>query len=179
MRRDSAGRPHVTDVLQLAGLVDSTYFTDASRELGTAVHVACHYLDEGDLDWDSVNPNVILRVRQYQKFLDEVKPEILSIEEEVVNEAFHYCGRLDRRVRINGVEAIIDFKGPSESAWNGVQLAGYAACFSRPLARFNLYLSDERYRLIERKERADWEVFKAALLMAAWKEAHGNGHSNR
>ena len=164
---------HVTDVLRRAGLVDASWFTEEARDRGTAVHMAAHYLDEGDLDWESLDPSVVPRVRQYQHFLEEVRPEMLAIEEPVSNEALQYCGRLDRRVKINGRECIVDFKGPSEAAWNGIQLAGYAGCFTRPLGRFNLYLSDERYRLVERKERSDWDVFKVALVLAAWKEKHG------
>lgn len=179
MRKDSAGRPHVTDILQAAGLVDPTWFTDDARDLGTAVHIACHYLDEGDLDWNSINPNVVLRVRQYQKFRDDMKPEILSIEEDVINEAFHYCGRLDRRLRINGREGVLDMKGPGRFPWQAIQCAMYAACFNQLLARWTLHLSDERYLLIEHKGRQDWEIAKAALTLAMWKEAYGNGNGNR
>jgi len=165
--------PHVTAILASAGLVDTTWFQQYDLDRGSALHKAAELLDLNDLDWLSVDPAILGRLRSYQKFLDEVKPEILSIEEKVENVAFQYQGKLDRRVRINGRECIVDLKGPSEAAWNGVQLAGYAACFPRPLGRYNLYLSDERYRLVERKDRMDWEIFKAAITLAAWK---GNGH---
>jgi len=166
---------HVTTVLAEAGLIDTAWFTEHAREKGSAVHLATQFLDEGDLNWSTVEPDVLARVRQYQKFLDEVKPEILAVEESVRNEALQYQGQLDRRVRINGREGIIDIKGPCESAWNGAQLAAYASCFLRPLARWNLYLHDDRYRLIERKDRKDWELFKAALVIAAWRR-DGHGH---
>lgn len=166
------GFPRVTEILHRAGLVDTTWFTEEGRWRGSALHMAAQLLDEHDLDWPSVPHDVLLRLRQYQTFIDEVKPEILSIEETVTNEALRYVGHLDRRVKINGRESILDIKGPSEAAWNGVQLAAYSACFPRPLLRYNLYLSDDRYRLIEQKDRTDFEVFKAALTLAAWKEQH-------
>ena len=168
----SIGPPHVTDILRDAGLIDIEWFRAFDLDRGSALHKATELLDLNDLDWSSVDPAILGRLRSYQKFKDEVRPEILAIEEKVVNVTYHYQGKLDRRARIKGRECIIDLKGPSEAAWNGVQLAAYAACFPRPLGRYNLYLSDERYRLVERKERMDWEVFKAAITIAAWRQKH-------
>ena len=174
MRRP--GLPHVTDILAVAGLVDTTWFKEYDLARGKALHEATHYLDQQDLNWETVDPIILGRLRSYQKFLDEVKPEILSVEEAVINEALRYQGTLDRRVRINGREGILDLKGPSRSAWNALQLSMYAACFPRPLARWNLYLSDDNYRLVEHKDRSDWDVAKAAITLAAWKEKNGNAN---
>lgn len=169
--RDS---PHVTTILDRAGLIDSTWFTDEARDKGSALHAATHFLDEGDLDWSTVDPSVLPRLRQYQKFKDELRPEILSIEEAVENETLQYCGRLDRRLKIAGREGVLDIKGPARAPWQAIQVVMYSACFLRPLARWTLHLSDERYQLIEHKDRSDWEVAKAALTIAAWKERNGN-----
>ena len=165
--------PHVTAILARAGLIETAWFTEEARDRGSALHAATHYLDEGDLDWSTVDPSVLPRLRQYQHFLDEVKPEILSIEEPVVNEIFLYQGRLDRCVRIGGREGVLDIKGPYQAAWQAVQVAMYARCFDRPLCRWTLHLSDERYQLIEHKERGDWSVALAAITIAAWREKHG------
>jgi hypothetical protein len=164
---------HVTDILRVAGLVDARWFTEEGRARGSAIHLAARFLDEDDLDWESVEPDVLPRLRQYQRFLDEKKPEILAIEESVENVPLQYCGTLDRRVRFDGQEGIIDLKAPSKQAWQAIQLAGYAGCFTRPLKRWTLHLLDERYQLILHEDRNDWNVFKAALAVAAWKEAHG------
>jgi len=166
------GFPHVTDILKRAGLVDASFFTEEARDRGSAVHAAAHYLDENDLDWSSVNPSVLPRLRQYQKFLDEVKPEILAIEESVVHEALRYCGRYDRRVRIAGREGLLDLKGPGQAPWHRLQIMYYVACFPRPLARWALYLSEERYKLIEFKGREDWEACKAILTLTSWRAQH-------
>lgn len=165
--------PHVTAILRIAGLVDASWFTDEGRDRGSALHAAAHFLDEGDLDWDTVDASVVPRLIQYQRFVDQLCPEILSIEESVINEALRYCGTLDRRIRIKNREGILDIKSPFRAPWQGVQVAMYAACFDRPLARWTLHLSDERYQLIEHKSRQDWAVAKAALTIAAWKERNG------
>jgi hypothetical protein len=164
--------PHVTDILAKAGLIDVTFFTAAARDIGTAVHAATHYLDEGDLRWESVDPVVLPRLRSYQRFLDEVKPVVLSVEEVVLHEAYRYQGRLDRRMQINGREAVVDIKGPSRAPWQAIQVAAYAGTFARPMARYTLHLDDEKYQLIEHRGRRDFDVFKAALTIAAWRSEH-------
>jgi hypothetical protein len=174
MRRP--GLPHVTDILAAAGLIETTWFKQYDLDRGQALHKATQLLDERDLDWETVDPIILGRLRAYQLFLDEVEPEILSIEEAVVNEALRYQGKLDRRVRINCREGILDLKGPSRSAWNALQLSMYAACFPRPLVRWNLYLSEERYQLVEHKDRSDWEVCKAILTVVSWKDKNNGSH---
>jgi len=163
------GLPRVTEILKNAGLIESAFFTDETRDRGSAVHAAAHYLDENDLDWPSVDPSVLPRLRQYQKFKDDVKPEILAMEEQVVNEPLQYAGRLDRRVKINGREGVLDLKGPSECAWHRLQIMYYVACFPRQLARWALYLSDARYKLVEFRGREDWEACKAILILTSWR----------
>ena len=167
------GYPRVTEILHRAGLVDTTWYTEEGRWRGSALHRAAQLLDEHDLDWASVPPEVLPRLRQYQRFLDEVKPEILAIEETVTNGLLRYVGHLDRRVIIGGREGILDLKAPSRAAWQGVQLAMYAGTFREPMARWSLHLSDHLWNLIEHKGRLDWDVAKAAITLAAWKEAHG------
>lgn len=170
------GLPHVTEILARAGLIDATWFTDYARERGQRVHTATQFLDEGlDVDWQSLPPDVVPRVRQYQIFREAVRPDILDIEEKVENLTLRYQGKPDRRVRIGGREGILDIKPPSRCAWHRLQLSLYAACFKQPMARWNLYLSDERYQLVEHKDRSDWDVAKACITLAAWKERHGNG----
>lgn len=165
--------PRVTDILKGAGLVDERWFSDHARDVGTALHVAAHYLDEGDLLWESVGPEVVGRLRQYQRFRDEMNTEILSIEEAVENRTLQYRGTLDRRMIINDREWIVDFKGPGVFAWQPIQLAAYAGCFPRmaTLKRGTLHLSDDSYRLREHTDRTDWEVWKAALTLASWKRS--------
>lgn len=177
MRRSDL--PHVTDILRDAGLVDTTWFTEEMRDRGSRLHRATHYLDQGDLDWASViDDTMIRRLRQYERFRADVRPQILSVEEEVENAALRYCGTLDRRAVIRGREAIYDIKGPSRAPWQALQVAMYAACFPRTLDRYTLHLSDERYQLIQHTDRRDWDVAKAAIALVAWKEKNGYDHAS-
>lgn len=164
--------PRVSSILAGAGLIDTSFFPEGVAARGTAVHRACEYLDQGDLDEASVDPVIVPAVSAYRRFLAEVRPEILAIEEAVVNETYRYRGTLDRRVRINGREGILDLKGICEAPHHGPQLAAYAGCFARPLGRWNLYINGEHYKLIERTDREDWRIFLAALTLTNWKRRH-------
>jgi hypothetical protein len=168
MNRDDL--PHVTAVLADAGLIDPTWFTVAARDAGSAIHAATEFLDTGGLDWASVDPVIASRVVQYQRFKDEVRPTMLTVEERVFNDLYRYQGRLDRRVVINDREGILDIKGPYRAPWQAIQLSMYAACFSRRMARWTLHLEDSAYRLIEHRGLDDWNVAKAALTIAAWRK---------
>lgn len=168
------GLPHVTTILARAGLVDVQWFTDYASDLGSAVHEATQLLDEGDLDWETVAGPVLPRLRQYQRFKDEVRPEILGIEQKVENATLGYQGRYDRRLRINGREGILDIKGPAQAPWQALQVAMYAACLGGHYwPRWTLHLSDDNYKLIEHTGRDDWRVAMAAITLASWKEKHG------
>ncbi len=168
--------PHVTEILKAAGLVSTDFIPEQARDLGSAVHLATQYLDEGDLDVDSLDPRVALRVASYQKFLDEVKPEILGIEMSIVNSIYHYCGTLDRVIKLqDGRVGILDIKGVCASDWHGLQLSAYQ-CASPPMIlvdglayRWNLYLRDDGYKLVERTRRDDWPAFVAALTLFNWR----------
>jgi hypothetical protein len=164
--------PHVTDVLAKAGLIDATFFTQVARDVGTAVHAAAHYLDEGTLDFRTLDPVIAPRLRSYQRFLDEMKPVILGIEETVQHEVYRYQGTLDRRVQLNGREAVIDLKGPYQAPWQAIQVAAYAGTFERPMDRYTLHLDDEKYQLVQHRGRRDFDVFKAALTLSAWRSEH-------
>lgn len=173
---NAAPLPHVTEVLRDAGLVNLEWCTEEHRDRGTAVHLATRFHDEDDLDRDSLEPTVQVRLASYERFLREVGAEIVpdAIERYVESLTFGYCGTFDRLVRIKGVLGILDIKGTAKSAWHGAQLAAYQAAHPQhngePVRqRWNLYLHDDDYRLVERNDRDDWPVFKAALTLTNWK----------
>ena len=162
----------VTGILRRAGLVGEGFYKQEDLDRGSAVHMTTEFIDRGEAFEPSDDEKVNLRAEQYRRFLAEVCPEVLSVEEEVVNPLYAYQGRLDRRVRIAKREGLLDIKGTCESPWHGPQIALYCMCFDRPLARWNLYLHDDHYRLVERTDRMDYEIAKAAITVANWKRLH-------
>ena len=164
--------PRVTAVIKAAGLIDDRWFTDDLAERGTAVHLACQYLDEGDLDEGSLADDVRPRMEAYKKFKAEVQPRIVAIEQRVEHQTMRYRGTLDRIVEIGGYGGILDIKGPAKAAWHGVQCEAYRRCVDWTPKRWTLHLADDGYNLVEHTAKDDWAAFHAALVMYNWRANH-------
>lgn len=164
--------PRVTAVLKGAGLVDTAWFTTEMAERGTAVHLACQYLDEGDLDEASLDPDVLCRVKSYKKFKKEMDPRIHAIEQRVEHKELRYRGTLDRIVEMGGYAGILDIKGPGRAPWQGVQCEAYRRCVDWTPKRWTLHLADDGYNLVEHTAKDDWAVFHAALVLWNWRANH-------
>lgn len=116
--------PSVTEILRGVGIIDAQWFTDESRHRGNFVHQACHFLDENDLDWATIDPAVTgcdyrPYIRAWERAKLETRMQIIDIERRGYNPTWLYAGTLDRRVFWNGREWIIDLKtlGSIGAAW--------------------------------------------------------------
>lgn len=193
--------PSVTQVLHAAGLIDASWYTEEARDRGTAVHMACHYIDEDgphgelgnlDPDWLDRSPYAGY-VRAYLAF----KRDAGFHQELVEMRMFHrlgYCGTVDRtgffgQQPARGANVLIDIKTGQPEMWHKIQLAAYAACMPRPMGtrRFNLYLSNDPakrvpYMVVERGPGQfvdDFNVFQAALVITkfkGWTDGSGRTH---
>jgi len=168
--------PSVTQILSELGLAgNKDFMPEESAERGRAVHLACQLLDEGDLDWDSLDPVVLPYVQGYQKFLKEHKFEPTLIEAPVFNEELFYAGTLDRRGLLNKKAVTIDIKTSSQiSKTVGLQLAAYDLCFDDGLSfgdRYALQLTMEgSYKLHLFSWLKDYPDFKSAVTLYHWKK---------
>lgn len=159
----------VTQILKARGFIDDRWFTEESRARGQAVHAACHYLDEEDLDWDTLDPIVVPYVRAYEKFKIEHGFIPHLMEHRVFNPTYMYAGTLDRTGWINEREVLLDFKSGAISPWVGLQLAGYGLCLKKRLPRIALRLkADETYELREFKDPADYDIFLMQVSTHHW-----------
>lgn len=173
--------PRVTQILAEAAISDARWFTDASRERGSAMHAACEFDDLGELDEDTVDPVVAPLLASFRKFRDEMRPTLcpsettehgFAIEETVTDKAGRYVGHLDRRYLIGRDEVCVDLKGLDCTASHCLQIAMYVMPFGRPIRRACLHLSPKGYRWIEHKDRDDFKAAEAILTLRAWKERH-------
>src|SRR5262245_59804304 len=141
--------PRVTQVGEAVGaFTGMEFWTEEARQRGSAVHAATHYYDEGDLDYDSVDPTIRPYLDAYILFEEEsgFRPDI--VEQCFVNEGFRFAGRPDRiknTVRKSELfprKCIIDIKTGAREGWHAVQLAGYALLMNEPYGydRFAPYL---------------------------------------
>lgn len=171
--------PSVTQILRGAGLIqyDADPATlEYARARGTAVHAACHYLAEGDLDERTVAPEISPYVDAYRRFLAESDFVCRHIEARVYSRVHRYAGTLDRAGTIGEHSVLLDLKtGPPES-WTGAQLAGYEIALRECEgvtvdSRFSLHLkADGRYSIQEYHAPQVHRHFLAAL--AAWRKTN-------
>ena len=58
----------------------SKYYTQRGRELGSALHLACQFLAEDTLDWDTLEPEIVEQAKAYRRFIQETGffPQILE-----------------------------------------------------------------------------------------------------
>jgi hypothetical protein len=169
--------PSVTQVLSAMTCDDaSRFFTEASRERGTAVHLACQQIDEGQADGAAFSSSPYAGyIGAYWAFVSLVQPQWEGIEQRVVDELAGYAGTLDRTGTIQGQRVIVDIKTGTVPATVGLQLAAYRRCLPNPVAwaRYSLLLHDDTtYRWTPHTDRHDEAVFLAALRLYRWRQEH-------
>lgn len=169
----------VTTALKLAGLIDDRWYYDQAATRGTYVHQALEWLDRGELDETSIDPQLAGYIQAYRRFLLDCHAGPLHLyEQRLCDPILGYAGTVDR-VRFIGQQlSVMDIKTGPPAPWHALQLAAYAALVKEPLKaplvrRWGLYLSaDGTYRCVPYSDRRDWDVFKAALLVAQFKRTH-------
>jgi len=131
---DGVVLPSVSSILEplknFAGIPKAVL--DKARDRGHAVHFACQLLDEDDLDWSSVDPQIEPYVRAWELFTKDHDPLWTAIEVSDYHKTLLYAGTPDRRgaLRMPGtskrVNAVVDIKATyALSPEVQVQLSGY------------------------------------------------------
>lgn len=170
----------VTQVLQRAGIIDTTFMTEAGRDRGTAVHEATEDMDTWGTDWYDTSELVRQYAKAYQKWIDSSRALILDIEQKVygqvkaVGKTYEYCGRYDRLVRLARYPwLVLDLKSGAPAWWHKIQGVAYSlaegsgawpAClYLRKNGTYSLdIVSDREYM----KARAEWiEALKKVSSM--------------
>lgn len=217
---DGVRVPGVTDVLRGAGLISLVDWRDAEAKLmielgysqaslvpseilqnalarGTRVHRACHFLSEGDLDWDTVDEKDAGYVRAAQQFFADSGFELLRApdgspvgrELRVRSVRYRYAGTTDLVGRLNRHVAIVDWKtGNPEDVSADLQLAAYENALrempelveliglqpTEPILRCSVRLSkDGKYHATPYntpKHARDFSYFAAALSLHHYKD---------
>jgi hypothetical protein len=104
----------VSEAIQTAGLKDFSRIDptvlERAEQRGTAVHAACHYLDDGDLNWATVSPEIEPYVRAWERFKKETGVELLEIEKPRYHATLGFAGTPDSVVNLYPHKGIIDLK---------------------------------------------------------------------
>jgi hypothetical protein len=167
---------HVTDVLRplYTGPADPWLL-----ERGTAVHLACEYLDTVGLDWSTLDPQIEGYVRAWERCKAETGAQIAAVEQKIGGAHVGYVGTLDRIVMLGGAPELWDLKTGGPHASHGLQLAAYLHGIepkvkSDNVRRRTVHLKDDgTYALVEHSGKGDLKVFLAMLTAAYWRLENG------
>ncbi|SRR5581483_1186985 len=180
--------PGVTRALEGAGIVDWSMVPRdilvAAQERGTRVHEALHYLDDGELDEQNLDPAIQGYVSAWPKAKAQLDIEILLVEHMGFSAAHRYAGRMDRVVTLpkkggGRRKSVIDFKTGIVLPGHAVQLALYVSLLPNPFEydRICLQLSaDGTYRVHEYPPETfqrDLAIGRAAVGIWHWKQSQG------
>lgn len=158
---------------------------EAARARGTAVHTACQFFDEDDLDEDRLavdDWDIWCYLQGWKAFVRDTEPNWSVIESPFYCPALGFAGTPDRigeftfrGQRMTGATLDIKSSASSHPTW-GVQTAAYAHLAKTGGGpRFTVQLEphpDGRYRLLEWKDPHDWPVFVSLMTLHNWRAKH-------
>lgn len=176
-RVDGVAVPSVTQVIDAAGLVNKTWYTDESRTIGKYVSDVTALHDLGGLGEIILEADIQPYLDAWIRFREESGCEILGVEDAGFSESFSVAGRYDRLVYWHGKQWVIDIKTGVAEPCHHLQTAGYVLLIeSDPLPYFGrgcVYLrADGRYNFVPHDDPADFDTFRACIALAHWKTRH-------
>ena len=167
--------PSVTQVIYEV-IESKTFYSGSGLVLGSAVHKACQYHDEGCLDESTIGA-VREHLNSYRQFLKDFEVEWTGIEEQFYDQEYKFAGRRDRRGLVNQIKMIVDIKTNSFTRGAAIQLAAYGHEYPGYLQRI-LLLTKNGYKLIDKVEKnydigdpIYWELFASGLKIYRWRKS--------
>lgn len=173
--------PSVTQILKATGISPRfggvpPELLERKRLLGIALHRALHFLQEGDLDPASIDPELQPYLAAHQLFLKDraFKTEKIELLLCPSLRGLPYGMRADVTGVMENMPWLIDWKtteGSPVESWP-IQTAAYEVGLPRPLTPPYYYrratlqlLSNGEYKFKEWADPGDVEEFKAALFL--------------
>ncbi len=164
--------PGISFILKATGFVDTTFFTDAHRDRGHAVHRAAELLMFGELDWSTVHESILPRVKGFESWFQKFKPKVLMCEKPLYSKTHGFAGTPDMVVEVNGEIWVVDVKSGKAGLAAAIQtaaqkiLADESEGFITVNKRFALELPKEGgFKMVPHTDRGDRDMFLSALAM--------------
>lgn len=173
--------PSVTQAIRAAGMGDDfsmvpSHIMAYAQMRGRAVHLGCHYIDQGGVDMASVDERIRGYVEAYALFRSDCHVKVIASEQRIhtnnlANEGLWVAGTPDLLCYLNGRRSIVDRKTTQNLGRSaGYQTAGYALIWNtrhpRQLVteRYGLkLLPNGKYRLIPLDVPTDQHTFMDAI----------------
>lgn len=150
--------PHITGMLERGGWTDPRWYTEASRDRGTAVHRMTADYDLGAIE----DPREVTSAYKgwllaHVKMCAAVQPGCEMVEQAKIHPVYRYGGRPDRVGRIFGAVAVWDIKSgdpekghPIQTALQAILVADEVRVPAEHIVRYGWYLKENgRYKLEE------------------------------
>jgi len=176
--------PSVTQVLQVLGGYEGIpkMILRKAATRGTAVHKATELYDLGTLDWGTVSDEIFGYLEGWMKFMDDKKPELLSVEKLNYHEKLGFAGAMDRTMILDGKKSILDIKSsfklmpataPQTAAYLEMENQHIKKSADKFKKRYGLKLTkDGNYELKEYRGATDFSMFISSLNVLKWKVQH-------
>lgn len=153
--------PHITGMLEFAGEIDRTWFTEDSSERGVAVHHLTADYDLGALNLDTLISRYRPYVLAYAEAVSVLRPHFLAVEEPLITRVDPlWGGRPDRAVRIDTEVGPLEIKSGDPHKSHPVQTALQAILLEQELnlpaeyqARWCVYVKPNGRCKVERHDR--------------------------
>ena len=121
--------PGVTEILTDTGWMDYSKIPEHIREFalqrGSYVHLACAMLVRDELDWSTVDEQILPYVRGYERFLKDTGLKPLLVEKPMGSERWGYGGTLDILGEVRGKQWLVDIKSGMVMPLCQIQTAAY------------------------------------------------------
>src|SRR4030042_6144526 len=149
-------------------------------ERGRIGHLITQYHDQGELDYNSVDPSLRGRFNAHRKFCEEVNPIIELIEITLYHPTYKYCGKPDRYGIIFRWHSVWDIKFGAPAEADSYQLPAYLFLLrvnGYPAEKcFDVYLKDSGDYRVKEIKRPSILFSKFLEGIQKWKEENnGNG----
>lgn len=153
------------------GVAIPSWKMEEAGQSGTDIHKGCELIMQGGIDWDGLDPAYAPPLRQFEKFMAELKPNILYSEAAIYHPKYRYAGTIDIIAMIGKALCFIDIK-TGDSGAVGPQLAAYERGWcaqDRYLGRTERYAlwlpkDGSPYKFEQLKNENDFEFFKSCMF---------------
>jgi hypothetical protein len=187
--QDEVRWPSVTEVLEVAGLVDDYAGVPApvlyrAGRRGTAIHKALPLLLDGTLDWMTVDDQIVGQVEQLALALDRLKVHAWNCEQPIYSERLRITGTPDLWCASLCRPTVIDVKSGKKTPLSvdaaRLQMALYALMIREALPggevshieRIALWLTPTGYEPQRFDKSLQDELDAEAAARVAWRRAH-------
>ena len=163
--------PGFTEILRALGIGENHYWTEAGRDLGSALHLWTIFLARGEEPEADPDPRIAGRVAAFRKFLAESAFKLVGGEEPQFDSVLRFCCTPDLYGYLGAFAVVVDVKAGAQASWHKLQTGAQKIALSsngfKVQKRYSLYLRDDgSYRLEEHTDTGDetrWRALVAAF----------------